>query len=347
MVAETRKASRAKIGKRIAYVMDKKKGETLFLQNIPFAKTVDQVISQVELTASQSERCKKPLYHLIISWDPNDMSDEQRKTIKEMGGDIKKLEAETVTNEEMTLVAKRMLKDLGLEEHQAIVARHRDRPHPHMHILVNRVHPVTCTAWRGSKDYATIQRTLRSMERQFGWREVPGRHASLPGHEIPPRRATTKAGVYSNKKKGLPPPNEGQPAPDKFIMALTEDGQTLTMPSNLPQNARQLAGCWKRAVDGDAHCQWQMGEVFRLGAGVKQDLRIAMGWYELASAQGHAKATDVYDKLAQRGVEAIELPKKPAWGKGVDSDWRGRVGRDRREVGEGLEDRGLEHRLQR
>lgn len=85
MVAETRKASRAKIGKRIAYVMDKKKGETLFLQNIPFAKTVDQVISQVELTASQSERCKKPLYHLIISWDPNDMSDEQRKTIKEMG----------------------------------------------------------------------------------------------------------------------------------------------------------------------------------------------------------------------------------------------------------------------
>ena len=347
MVAETRKASAAKIGQRIAYVMDKKKGETLFLLNIPFAESVDDIISQVELTASQSERCKKPLYHLIISWDPHDMSDEQKKAIEEMEVDVKKLDHEAVTNEEMIVVAKRMLKNLGLAEHQAVVARHRDRPHPHMHILVNRIHPVKCTAWRGSKDWGIIERTLRSLEREFGWREVPGRHAVLPGHEIPPRRATTKAGVYSNKKKGLPPPEEGQPAPDKFIMSLTEDGRSLSMPANLPQDARQLGGCWKGAVGGDAHCQWQMGEVYRLGAGVKPDLGIAMGWYELARAQGHTKATEVYDKLAQRGVVAGELPKKPAWGKGVASDWRGRVGRDRRGVVEGLEDRGLEHRLQR
>ena len=64
-----------------------------------------------------------------------------------------------------------------------------------------------------------------------------------------------------------------------------------------------------------------------------------MDWYELARTQGHPKATKAYDMLAQRGVVAGELPKNPAWRKGVDSDWRG--------VGEGLEDRGLEHRLQR
>ena len=347
MIAETKKASSAKIGDRIRYVMDKKKGETLFLQNLPFATTVDHVISQVKLTASQSARCQKPLYHLIISWDPNDVSNEQRKTIDELGENTDKLGAETVTNEEMIMVAQRMLKNLGLEEHQAVVARHRDRPHPHMHILVNRVHPVTCTAWRGSKDYATIQRTLRSLEREYGWREVPGHHASLPGHEIPPRRTTTKAKVYSNKEKGLPPPQEGRPAPDKFIMSLTEEGRALKMPPHLPQDARQLAGCWKRAAGGDADCQWQMGEVYRLGAGVKQDGGMAMGWYARARDQGHARAAAAYDKLAERGILAGDPPKKPPWGKGVDSEWHGWVGRNQRDGEEGIEDRGLEHRLTR
>ena len=81
------------------------------------------------------------------------------------------------------------------------------------------------------------------------------------------------------------------------------------MPAELPQDAQQLGGCWKRAVDGDAHCQWQMGEVYRLGAGVKPDLGIAMGWYDLARAQGHAEGTDAYNKLAQRGVVVADLPK--------------------------------------
>ena len=54
-----------------------------------------------------------------------------------------------------------------------------------------------------------------------------------------------------------------------------------------------------------------------------------------------------YHIAGAKRSRAGELPKNPAWGKGVDSDWRGRVGRDRRGVGEGLEDRSLEHRLQR
>ena len=81
--------------------------------HIFFAESVEHITSQVELTASQSERGKKPLYHLIISWDPDDLSDEQRKAIAETEGDIKKPAPEAVTNEEMTMVAKRLLKNLG------------------------------------------------------------------------------------------------------------------------------------------------------------------------------------------------------------------------------------------
>ena len=48
----------------------------------------------------------------------------------------------------------------------------------------------------------------------------------------------------------LSTPKEGQPAPDKFILSLTEDGRSLRMPSHLPQTARHLGGCWKRTGGG-------------------------------------------------------------------------------------------------
>ena len=352
MIAKTKKRSLDAIsdavvyveGKEVSLVEGKDAAERLFLQNMPFATTKEEIISEMEVVAGKSDRVKKPIYHLIVSWDPKDMSDEQKKLMAEGGVDWKELAPEKVTNEEMVVVAKRLLKNLGLEEHQAMVTRHRDRDHPHMHILVNRIRLGANTAWKGSNDYRTIQRTLRALEREFGWRETPGRHAILPGQNIPPR--TSKAEYWDRKGKGLPP-KPGQPAPDKFVLSLTEHGQELTLPSHLPQTDKQLWGCWKRAVEGDADCQWQMGEMYRVGAGVEQDLGVAMGWYELAREQEHPGATAACSKLERRGIDAAKLPKKSAWGKGVDSDWRGRVGRDRRDQQEGLEDRGLEQRLQR
>ena len=346
MIGNTTKGPASDIGAMLIYVDDREKGETLFLQNMPYVQSKEQIISLMETTAGLSKRCEKPIYHLSISWDPNDMNDAQKKTMEEMGVDITNLEPEKVSNEEMTMVAKRMLKNLGLEEHQAVVARHRDKPHPHLHILVNRIHPEVGTAWRGSKDWETIERTLRSLEREFGWRETPGRNASLPGHEIPPRRDSSKAGVYSNKKKGLSAPKEGQPAPDKFILSLTEHGQTLTMPSGLPQNARQLGGCRKRAVEGDAHCQWQMGEIYRLGAGVEADQGIAMAWYHEAAERGYVDARVAYEALAEKGFTR-EPSSAVLGGEGIETEWKGGVSRQRSDDEYGIHDRGLDHGISR
>ena len=343
MIGNTTKGPASDIGAMLIYVDDREKGETLFLHNIPSVASKEQIISLMETTTELSKRCEKPIYHLSISWDPHDMTSAQKQAMEEMGVDIKSLAPEKVSNEEMIMVARQMLKSLGLEEHQAVVARHRDKPHPHLHILVNRIHPEVGTAWRGSKDWEIIERTLRSLEREFGWRETPGRNAILPGHEIPPRRKTTKRDIYTNREKGRPSPEESQPAPDKFFLSLDEHGTDLTMPPNLPQNERQLWGCWKRAVEGDAHCQWQMGEIYRMGAGPKQDLGIAMAWYDLAREQGHPEAAGAYTTLAERNVVAGDLPRHPGWGKGVDSDWYGQVGRDRRNDEYGLDDPGLEH----
>jgi Relaxase/Mobilisation nuclease domain len=66
-------------------------------------------------------KLKKPVFAFSLSWAP-----EQRPDKRTM------LEA-----------AKRSLEALGLIEHQAIIVAHSDRPHRHVHIVANTVHPLT------------------------------------------------------------------------------------------------------------------------------------------------------------------------------------------------------------
>lgn len=69
---------------------------------------------------------------------------------------------------------------MGLEEHEAIVVAHKDRSHPHLHFVVNRVHPERATLWRKWWDYPRLERSLRAQEVELGLRVVPGRHAPVP-----------------------------------------------------------------------------------------------------------------------------------------------------------------------
>lgn len=105
-------------------------------------------------TAEQSARVEQPVYHLVLSFDPNDPVDRAA----------------------MERVADRVLARLRLHEHEAVYVSHRDREHPHMHLLVNRVHPETGRAWEMSFDYRAIQEILREEERALGLREVRGRY---------------------------------------------------------------------------------------------------------------------------------------------------------------------------
>lgn len=51
------------------------------------------------------------------------------------------------------------------------------------------------------------------------------------------------------------------------------------------------------AIKGDADAQFNMGQAYKLGRGVKADLAIALDWYRKASAQGHLQAADSYGHL--------------------------------------------------
>ena len=46
------------------------------------------------------------------------------------------------------------------------------------------------------------------------------------------------------------------------------------------------------ALAGDADAQFNLGQAYKLGRGVKTDLNIALDWYRKAAAQGHVQAAD-------------------------------------------------------
>ncbi len=105
-------------------------------------------------TADLSVRVERPVYHLIVSWHPN----------------------ERPNRDDMMQVAQTTLADIGLAEHQALIIGHDDTPNRHMHMMINRVNPETGVAWSTSHDYRRIEQSMRRQSENHGFIMVPGRH---------------------------------------------------------------------------------------------------------------------------------------------------------------------------
>ena len=133
----------------------------------------------MEATAHQNDRVQKPVYHLSLSAAPG----------------------EDFTREQWERIAERVLRDIGLDEHQALLVAHRDTNHAHIHLMINRVHPQRLKAWDNSYDYPRIERSLRHLEREWNLREVPGRHYHLRGQERPERDNGLTAGERREKER--------------------------------------------------------------------------------------------------------------------------------------------------
>ena len=157
------------------YLLDAKEGAKrvawVSSRNLP---TEDPRYAAVVMhaTAAQNPRVEKPVYHLSLSADPG----------------------ETLTREDWDKVIDRVLRDLDLHERQVLIVAHNDTKHPHVHLMVNRVHPETHKCWSDSHDYARIEKALRHIERDMKLREVPGHHYRLPGQEPPSREASATPG---------------------------------------------------------------------------------------------------------------------------------------------------------
>ncbi len=115
-------------------------------------ETKDPVVAAaiMEATASRNLRCKKPTYHFVLSFDPKDAK---------LG---------KVPPEVMRDIANEAIERLGLTKHQMMIYAHKDTKHPHMHFLVNRIHPQTGKAFDRHNDGRKLTALCRDIARERG-----------------------------------------------------------------------------------------------------------------------------------------------------------------------------------
>jgi len=104
----------------------------------------------MEATAAKSVRCKQPAYHFIVTFDPADDA------------------AGKVTEQVKREIAEKVIEDMGLTEHQALVYSHKDTDHPHLHFLVNRIHPSKHIAYDRHRDGTRLKEIVRERAREYG-----------------------------------------------------------------------------------------------------------------------------------------------------------------------------------
>lgn len=96
--------------------------DSLIARNIMIATALSaERLKREAGVKATGRKTTKPVQELTLAWHPG----------------------ETPTRGEMEAAANEVIKLLCIEEHQIAIYCHRDRPHPHIHLLINRVHPQT------------------------------------------------------------------------------------------------------------------------------------------------------------------------------------------------------------
>lgn len=142
-------------------------------------------------TARQSKRCEKPVYAFSLAWHPDEEAPDQLHMI-EAGRDA--------------------LKALGMQAHQALMVAHTDTAHPHIHVIVNRVHPDTGKAVNLYKDQEKLSAWALAYERTQGKIHCPARTFNVLARQAAKEQ-------------------DGRPAPRRYV-------------------DNTLAECWSRSDSG-------------------------------------------------------------------------------------------------
>ncbi len=123
------------------------------------ARSPDQAWRAMAYTARVQERLKeasgqsragrkleKPVFAFSLAWHPE----------------------QTPDREHMLETARAAIRTLGLEEHEAMIVSHADEPQKHVHVIVNRVHPLTGMAGDVSNSKRKFSDFAREYEQKQG-----------------------------------------------------------------------------------------------------------------------------------------------------------------------------------
>jgi hypothetical protein len=162
IIGNARKDGKTSFGTLIKYCAKDGRAAHTGTQNIHFPESAGE---EMESLAFENPRCKDPLMHIIMSWR----------------------EMELPTNGQIDEAVKITLKELDLQDCQAVWIVHADTENRHVHIAANRIDPETRRAIRpaGGWTHKAIQRAARKIELTQGWSlETHGIYAVAENGEL-------------------------------------------------------------------------------------------------------------------------------------------------------------------
>ena len=126
------------------------------------------VAELMNATAAQAQKRDRfrgnPVYHVALNW----------------------MEGEHPSTVQVDAAVKHLMRAVGLEECEAVWARHRDTDYDHVHVVMNRIHPETGrVVGPGPYDYFKIDKACREIELAQGWQHAPGPYVVEVGPQGP------------------------------------------------------------------------------------------------------------------------------------------------------------------
>jgi len=117
MIGKGHAISRTKVS--ISYGWNQEKEAEIVLKEHLAGDTPDEITEEFQIIQSQNQRCHNNTLSFIVSPTIEDGKDLSKKDLGE--------------------IARKFLKEMNLQNHQAIGFVHRDKAHTHIHIYANRI----------------------------------------------------------------------------------------------------------------------------------------------------------------------------------------------------------------
>ncbi|MGB8907140.1 MAG: relaxase/mobilization nuclease domain-containing protein [Candidatus Cybelea sp.] len=134
----------------VSYASAPEKAEWVHLRGV---MSVETAAIEMEAVAALSKRCRDPVYHLIIAY----------------------AKGERPTREQVVSDAERLLKAIGMEKSQYVLAAHKDTDDFHAHVIANRIGPDgrANDLWH---ERIIRERICAEIAAERGWEIVVGHH---------------------------------------------------------------------------------------------------------------------------------------------------------------------------
>lgn len=129
----------------LSYLMEKEGAEVLEARGVR-AEKPGLAAKDFRVVSKQNEAVKKPVMHMSVSFSKNDR--------------------DKISDDIMRDIAGKIIEEMGFGDSQYIVVKHTDQPHPHFHIVANRV-SLSGKTVSDKKDYKRLHAIAKAIEQQY------------------------------------------------------------------------------------------------------------------------------------------------------------------------------------